>query len=203
MSDLQISSATHSDIEEAVRVLVAAFAEDPITGFLLTTGPGYPQRVGNFFSMLMRARIALDMPVLLARSAGRIKGAAMGYTTARPEWPGDLAEEWSGFENSIDGMVARMAQYENIAARFAPAEPHYYLGVIGVDPAARSLGIGSGLLRAFCGLSAGDDRSSGVYLETAQPSNVPFYQHAGFVEAGCEPLGGRPLWCMLLPHGAR
>lgn len=195
------TAATYSDVDEAVGVLAAAFAEDPITGFLLARGPGYPARVAKFFSILMRVRIALDMPVILARESGRINGAAMGYTTARPKWPPDLAEEWTAFENSTEGMVARMAQYESIADKFAPAEPHYYLGAIGVEPKARGRGIGKRLLTAFCSLSANDNLSSVVYLETAQPSNVPFYQRAGFVEAGRENLGNGPLWCMLLRHG--
>jgi ribosomal protein S18 acetylase RimI-like enzyme len=197
---MHTTAATYSDVDEAVRVLAAAFAEDPITGFLLAKEPGYPDRVEKFFSILMRVRIALDMPVILAREPGRIHGAAMGYTTARPKWPSDLAEEWSAFENSNPGMVARMAQYERIADEFAPGESHYYLGVIGVDPELRGRGIGSRLLTAFCSLSADDQLSSGVYLETAQPSNVPFYRRAGFVEAGRGNLGNGPLWCMLLRH---
>ena len=200
---MHTTPATYSDVDEAVQVLAAAFAEDPITGFLLAPGSGYPGRVARFFSILMRVRIALDMPVILARESGRINGAAMGYTTARPKWPSDLAEEWSAFENSTAGMVARMAQYESIADKFAPSEPHYYLGVIGVDPKLRGRGIGNRLLTAFCSLSADDPLSGGVYLETAQPSNIPFYRGAGFIEAGRENLGNGPLWCMLLRHANR
>jgi ribosomal protein S18 acetylase RimI-like enzyme len=197
---MDITAATHSDVDEAVRVLVAAFAEDPITGFLLATGPGYPDRVAGFFSILMRVRICLDMPVILARGPDGIQGAAMGYTTVRPRWPENLSEEWSHFEESIHGMADRMAQYEDIAAKFTPGEPHYYLGVIGVDPKVRGLGVGSRLLTGFCELSANDPLSNGVYLETAQPSNVRFYQRAGFAEAGRGSLGSRSLWCMFRPR---
>ena len=62
--------AVPADLEDAVACLVTAFAEDPITGFLLQTGPHYPhyrERVTRFFSLLMRALIALKMPVLVAR----------------------------------------------------------------------------------------------------------------------------------------
>jgi ribosomal protein S18 acetylase RimI-like enzyme len=126
----------------------------------------------------------------------------MGYTTARPKWPKDLSEEWSDFEKSIHGMADRMAQYEDIGAKFTPGEPHYYLGVIGVDPKVRGLGIGNRLLTSFCDLSSDDQLSHGVYLETAQPSNVRFYQHAGFAEAGRGSLGSRSLWCMFRHHGS-
>ena len=75
-----------------------------------------------------------------------------------------------------------MAIYDEIATRFKPPAPHYYLGVIGIDPNLHGRGFGSQLLEAFCDLSAGDSLSDGVYLETAQASNVGFYERAGFVD---------------------
>jgi ribosomal protein S18 acetylase RimI-like enzyme len=95
-----------------------------------------------------------------------------------------------------------MAEYEGIAARFTPRDPHYYLGAIGVDPEVRGLGVGKRLLTAFCNLSARDQLSDGVYQETAQSSNVPFYQRAGFAEGGGGSPGSRSLWCMFLHHGS-
>jgi GNAT superfamily N-acetyltransferase len=200
---MNIDSAAVSDITQSVDCLSMAFARDPITGFLLQTGPGYPDRVARFFSLLMRARIALDMPVLVARGIAGICGASMGYTTGRPEWPRDLAEEWDRFESSIPGFTGRMAIYDGISARFMPPSPHYYLGVIGVRPDLHGHGYGMQLLKAFCDLSAGDDLSTGVYLETAEASNVRFYERAGFTETGRGSLEGNTLWCMHLPHRRR
>ena len=42
------------------------------------------------------------------------------------------------------------------------------------EPEARGTGTGGALLQAFCRLSAADPRSSGVYLETGNPDNLPF-----------------------------
>ena len=81
---MKVTKAAPSDLDEAIDRLATAFAHDPITGFLLQTGPGYRERVTQFFSMLMRARIALNMPVLVARDTAGIHGAAMGYTTVSP-----------------------------------------------------------------------------------------------------------------------
>jgi hypothetical protein len=42
--------------------------------------------------------------------------------------------------------------------------------------------------------------SSGVYLETAQESNLGFYENAGFRETRRGRLGSSNLWCMFLSH---
>jgi ribosomal protein S18 acetylase RimI-like enzyme len=198
---MQITAATPSDLTQAVSCLAAAFAEDPITGFLLQTGPGYRGRVKQFFSLLMRARMALQMPVLLARGGAGVHGAAMGYTTARPAWPSAETDDWNAFEAATPGLAERMALYDEIAEKSKPPAPHHYLGAIGVDPAMQGLGLGRQLLTSFCDLSAADRLSSGVYLETANPSNVRFYERAGFSETGCGSLGSATLWCMFLSHG--
>lgn len=201
---MQITTAASTDLHAAVDCLAAAFEHDPITGFLLQAGPSYGTRVTQFFSLLMRARLALRMPVLVARgTADSIQGAAMGYTTERPAWPADVSEDWDRFEAAIPGLSDRLAVYDGIANQGKPATPHYYLGVIGVDPALHGQGLGAQLLKSFCDLSAADPLSSGVYLETAKESNVRFYERAGFVETGRGRLGNDTLWCMYLPHGPR
>ena len=203
MGVMKIFPASPSDLDEAVGCLAAAFGQDPITGYLLQTGPGYHERVSRFFSLLMRARLALDMPVFVARNGASICGASMGYRTTHPDWPSDLTEEWGRFEKTVPGMPERLAVYDEVAARFKPSAPHYYLGVIGTDPNSQGLGIGTQLLRSFCEASANDPLSSGVYLETAQATNLNFYERAGFVETGRGNLGSSPLWCMFLPHSRR
>lgn len=192
-----ITPAAPSNLDAALDCLVAAFADDPITGFLLQAGAGYPQRLRQFFSLLMRARLALGMPVLLARDATGLLGAAMGYTTARLDWPTDIAADWERFEQATPALTERIAVYDQITTRCQPAAPHYYLGVIGVHPHRHGRGIGMQLLEAFCAQSAADGASSGVYLETANPANVGFYERAGFVQTGRGSLdGATTLWCM-------
>src|SRR6187431_1721955 len=106
---MKITTASPSDVDQAVTCLATAFAQDPITGFLLQTSQGYRERVTQFFSLLMRARIELKMPVFVARGVDGIAGAAMGYSTLRSEWSAALTEEWVRFEEAIPGLTDRMA----------------------------------------------------------------------------------------------
>src|SRR5689334_20572614 len=146
---MKITAASPADIDDTVACLASAFAEDPITGFLLQTGQGFRERVMQFFSLLMRARIALEMPVFVARSAHGIDGATMGYSTARSKWPAGLTEEWDRFEKTTPGLTERAAIYDEASNKFKPPAPHYYLGVIGTATASQGFGIGTQLLKAF------------------------------------------------------
>lgn len=198
---MQITPAIPSDVERVVSCLCAAFAEDPITGFLLQSGPGYPERLTRFVSLLFRARIALGMPILVAQGSAGIHGAVMGNTTAPPPWPRDFEDEWGGFEAAVPGFNDRAALYDQIAEVSKPSVPYYYLGMIGTDTTLQGVGIGTQLLQSFCDLSAADPLSAGVYLETANPSNVRFYERRGFEVTGQGSLGAGTLWCMFLRHG--
>lgn len=196
---MQVTTATPSDIESTVGCLAAAFSDDPITGFLLQAGPGYRERLMRFVSLLIKARIALRMPVLVAQESATVHGAAMGNSANPPAWPSKLETEWNSLELAVPGFTDRAALYDQIAEKGKPAVPHYYLGMIGTD--LRGLGIGTQLLKSFCSLSAADPLSAGVYLETASPSNVQFYQRNGFEVTGQGSLGSATLWCMFLRHG--
>jgi len=78
-----------------------------------------------------------------------------------------------------------------------PDEPHVHLSLLGVDPRYQRTGIGRALLNE--GLSRANAVSMPVYLDTANPDNVPYYEGFGF-RIVCEfdfPSGGPHSWGML------
>ncbi len=94
----------------------------------------------RFFSILLRARIALDMPAYVLQQGDDLLGAVMGYDTSRPTWPALLAEEMQRFEVETPGFAARLDAYAKLADAHQPNEDHYYLGVIGVRPSLQGQG---------------------------------------------------------------
>ena len=198
---MQNVPAIASDAAEATNCLTAAFAADPLISYFFEGGTlGRDRSAESFFSVLLRVRVALGMPALIAREESGILGVVMGYRTDRPEWPAPFTLEWDELQSSAPGIDDRFAVYEHISDSAMPPEPHYYLGVIGVAPEAKGKRVGAALLDAFCRISAADPLSCGVYLETGNPENLAFYKRHGFQVRGEGPLGKGSLWCLFHPH---
>ncbi len=75
---------------------------------------------------------------------------------------------------------ARLDLYDEVTDRQVPAEPHHYLGMVGVEEAMRGQGVGKFLIEKV--LTQADDHaiSTGVCLNTETQGNVPLYEHLGF-----------------------
>jgi GNAT superfamily N-acetyltransferase len=79
----------------------------------------------------------------------------------------------------------QLATLKNIGkkmASFHPQEPHWYLTLIGVDPAKQGQGQGSVLLR-FALATIDKDRQE-AYLESSSPANITLYRRFGFETLG-------------------
>jgi ribosomal protein S18 acetylase RimI-like enzyme len=82
-------------------------------------------------------------------------------------------------------------------ARLHPAQPYWYLEVVGVDPESRGIGIGTRLPHL---LALAKEVGQPCYLETMTERNVGWYREIGFEvrEAGVRFVsGGPPNWTMI------
>ncbi|WP_241846129.1 GNAT family N-acetyltransferase [Streptomyces sp. MJM1172] len=70
-----------------------------------------------------------------------------------------------------DDPMMRWFQAAEAAAGRGPQEPHWYLAVLGADPAAQGRGHGAALLRS--GLAKADADGLATYLESSKASNRP------------------------------
>ena len=88
-------------------------------------------------------------------------------------------------QTAVDGprLMEQMASYH-------PREPHWYLPLIGVDPAHQGEGLGGALLRHAAHVC--DRDGVPAYLESSNLRNVPFYERHGFEVLGAIQAGSSP-----------
>jgi ribosomal protein S18 acetylase RimI-like enzyme len=84
------------------------------------------------------------------------------------------------------GVCALMEQME----QHHPAEPHWYLPMIGVVPERQGRGYGSALLKHA--LEQCDAAQALAYLEASTDKSVPLYQRHGFELVGMIQVGSSP-----------
>ncbi|WP_373696803.1 GNAT family N-acetyltransferase [Microvirga yunnanensis] len=77
-----------------------------------------------------------------------------------------------------------------LAPGVQPDEPHWYLPLIGVNPAQQGKGYGSALLKHALRLC--DEDGTLAYLESSNPKNIPLYQRHGFQVLGTIQVGNSP-----------
>jgi ribosomal protein S18 acetylase RimI-like enzyme len=153
-----------------------------------------------------------NMP-LLARAFGG-KSFALGTADAIDGFAGValwLPPGVAPDEEALGSLIERTAPasiqqdaagvFEQMAS-FHPHEPHWYLPLIGVDPARQGQRLGDRLLAHA--LARCDADHLPAYLESSNPRNLSFYQRHGFEPLGKIQVGSSPtLVPMLRKPGAR
>jgi ribosomal protein S18 acetylase RimI-like enzyme len=208
--DVSIAPLAEDDVGEAVSVLTHTFMPDPIFSYF------FP-RVSDgaaVFTAFFAAQVAIHSRfgrVYAARRGKAVIGAAIwrppdaGAPTERDEV---LEQRAAEHVEAIDPIAAAtlLRGFADLSTHH-PAEPHWYLFFVGVDPALQGHGIGEQLLTPV--LQSADNSATPCYLETPFPRTHAFYRRLGFeIERVGNPFVGAPtLWTMLrlsgLPAGAR
>lgn len=197
-ADLAIRPANAADIPELAAVLARAFAQDPFACWL-----AHPER-DKATAMALAFQLQLKhlaMPGGLVFCVEDRSGAALW--SAPGNWDLTLWQQIR-FAPAFAGVVGWTRLLPVLKAvqavqRAHPREPHYYLQVLGVDPVKQGRGQGRALLEPM--LAKADRQQVPVYLETAEPDNLGYYQRFGF-EVRQEldlPSGAPHLWTMLRP----
>ena len=185
------------DVRAAAGVLARAFYDDPVTSWML---PDDSSRL----TALTRAFAPLARHHFLPRAGSEV-GVRDGTVGAATLWdpPGQrkpgLVEQlittptmlWA-FRSRVPASMRVMELME----KHHPEEPHWYLMLIGSDPAVRGTGFGHALMRSR--LDRCDAEGSPAYLENSNPKNESYYLRFGFEIMGeiKLPDGGPPLWPM-------
>jgi ribosomal protein S18 acetylase RimI-like enzyme len=86
-------------------------------------------------------------------------------------------------------------------ANYHPKEPHWYLPLLGVDPAHQNKGVGGALLRHVTDRC--DRDGVAAYLESSNPRNIALYERHGFEILGRAQSGQSPVITPMLRRPRR
>jgi ribosomal protein S18 acetylase RimI-like enzyme len=176
--------AASTDAARVTAVLTLAFASDPMTRWSFPDPAVYLAR----WPQMIRAFGGNAFELGTAHQAGDFSGAALWLPPgAEPdvEQLAAIFEDAAPPERQADGF----AVFEQMGG-YHPHEPHWYLPLIGVDPACQGKGIGSRLLEHA--LQQVDRDHLPAYLESSNPANISLYQRHGFEVLGQIQAGSSP-----------
>lgn len=188
--------ATSTDVDALSVMLARAFDQDPFWRWIVGHGDDYQARLAQGFATQLSH---LALPGGLVWCGEHHQGAALW--SAPGHWQLGLFQQLRllpDFARMIDWhrlwTVSRAVQQVQQAH---PRQPHYYLQVLGVDPAHQGKGWSRPLIEA--GLTLADKQRQPAYLETAEESNLSLYRRYGFEVTRTItdfPGDAPPLWCM-------
>ena len=180
-----IKTALAPDEAGAIGVLTLAFSGDPMARWSLPD----PAKYLATFSSIAKAFGGRAFEKATAYIANGFTGAALWL----PPGTGPDEESLKRLfdENTDDDIKKDMQGIFEQMEKFHPTEPHWYLPMIGVDPAHQGAGVGSALMTEA--LKAVDRDGLIAYLESSNPRNISLYRRHGFEVIGEIQSGNSPV----------
>jgi ribosomal protein S18 acetylase RimI-like enzyme len=200
---MQIRHLVRDDFDAAARLFADAFLDDP--GWVAVG----PDRAGHRHGVLRRYhRTALDVidryggPIYGAFDEGEgerdggLTGVAATFAAGLyppPAWT--ILRFVPGFLLAGPAPIVRGLRFSAVQEKGHPHDEHAYLWFLAVDPSHQRGGVGRALLARVYG-----DATAPVYLDTANPANVPYYASNGYEELGrADGPRGASMWFMQRP----
>jgi GNAT superfamily N-acetyltransferase len=187
---VSVRVATRADEAVVVDTIVLAFSADPVVRWCWPDPHRYLAAMPTFVRAF--AGQAFD-----GGGAFRTADAGGGALWLRPGMHPDEA----GMAGVLEGTMVASARDELLAAigrtaAYHPKEPHWFLPLVGVDPARQGQGHGTALM-AYA-LAECDREHLPAYLESTNPRNVTLYERHGFRALGRVPVGGSAAFVPML-----
>lgn len=184
MSTVAIRTATSSDRGPVTAALTLAFSGDPAARWAWPDPQQYLACFPEFVA-------ALGGQAFEGQTAYCVDGFAGAALWLRPGVAPDEDALIALFQRSVPepdqadvfAVLKQMGSYH-------PSEPHWYLPLIGVDPAHQRQGLGSALMEHA--LRECDRDHLPAYLESSNPANISLYQRHGFELLGTIRAGASP-----------
>jgi ribosomal protein S18 acetylase RimI-like enzyme len=187
--------AGSADASRLAEVLADAFVDDPLSKWLFNEDAGLRERLRRSFEALLRK-------VYLRKghtyTTDDLAGCAMWAPPGK--WKLTILQQLRVAPvmlRLMSGVNLRNGARLNTQVEHAhPADPHWHLSVLGVEPARQRSGVGSSLMRPI--LDRADADRVLCHLETSKEENLAYYARHGF-EMSSElqlPEGAPRVWTM-------
>ena len=190
MRTAAVKPVTAADEDAAIDVVVRAFRADPAARWLYPDSNQYSVNFPNFVKVFGGKAFEHGSAYTIDDYAG----AAL--------W---LPPEVHPDEEALAGLIQRsvsehkleevLGVFEQMGS-YHPSEPHWYLPLIGVDPAQQGRGYGSALMEHA--LIRCDRDQKLACLESSNPKNISLHERHGFELLGTIQVGGSPPICPML-----
>lgn len=181
--DVSIQTAGPAEAERCLEVLTLAFSSDPPTRWVWPD-PGVYLKVFPCFARAFAGEAFTGDGAFHADYRGIALWLGPGVHAAEEQLI-DLVRETVPEAR----REAAFSLFEQMDA-WHPPEPHWYLPLVGVDPAFQGSGVGSALLRHA--LRECDRQQLPAYLEATTPRNQRLYQRHGFEALATLQAGDSP-----------
>ena len=192
MPDYGVNVASASDQDAVLGALMLAFGADPCIRYTFPKPQTYLTAFRPFATAMGGGAFAAGGAWMADIGAAAALWLPPGVESDSDALGGLIEELVPPEKQAVIGEVVEgMGQYH-------PHEPHWYLAMVGVDPARQGQGLGSAMLKA--GLERCDADGLIAYLESSNPKNVPLYERHGFEVMGLiQPGDFPPLYPMIRP----
>jgi ribosomal protein S18 acetylase RimI-like enzyme len=183
MTTRDVQAATMAEKDAVFAILTLAFSSDPASRWTWPEPKAYIEAFPHFATAFGGAAFEKG-------SALRVGSAGAALWLPPGTGPDEAALDALMMRTADPATAVDGPQLMQQMASYHPKEPHWYLPLIGVDPARHRNGYGAALLQDT--LRRCDQDHVAAYLESTNPANITLYQRHGFELRGTIQVGSAP-----------
>jgi GNAT superfamily N-acetyltransferase len=179
--------AVTTDLRDVTETLALSFYDDPVVMWCIDDGSRRLELLPGFFRAVAESYLAYEETYVVDEGVSAAVWAPPGAEDDE-ELPAALGE-------AVEEYAERLSEIFGLMEQAHPADPHYYLFLLGTRPGWQGRGLGSSLMDPV--LATCDRDGVPAYLEATSERNKQLYLRHGFEVTDEIPLPDGPMmWPM-------